>query len=232
MAIGAPGKESFERAIIACRNQHIAAGLAPLIVFRQELVSNDEFKDRGGMDNTTQRHFLAHLLNCDRIRRKVTYNPSGRDLKEIVARGVNPLGSIEADHEPGTAAAGDEVQAQAGREFPIPWALDGSDPNLPLLSQLALVSPTGILLLNAVDIAIVQWTRLESRNQSRFITVMDSLRVYANYQQVWEFLMTFGGDANRVDISNVLPSEEPLGPGSAANRVAEPMAGQTTGRTN
>jgi len=225
MPIGSPGAQSFERAIVKCKNQHIAAGLAPLMVFRQELISNDELKDRGGMDKVTQAHFLAHLVKCDRIRRQVTYNPDDVDLKSIVAKGIDPTQTIEkTEASTQKPTGGDEVQGQSGREFALPWAFDGSDANFPSLAQVQLVSPTGLLLLNAIDVAIVQWTRLESRHRTRFITPMDSLRVYGNYQQIYEFLQQFGGDENRVDVANPLPSEEPLGPQSSANRVGEPTA--------
>lgn len=218
MGIGAPGVESFERAIVKCRNQHIVAGLMPLIVLRQELTTNDEFKDRGGMDNVTRDHFIKHLVNCDRIRRRVTYNPDNTDLKALTAKAIDTAQTIDTGANP---SGGDEVQAQSGREFNLPFAFDGTDPDFPPLSLLRMVGANGLLFLNAVDLAIVTWTRLESRNRTRFVTVMDSMRVYGQYQQILTFLQDFGGDENRVDIANPLPTEEPLGPQSSPNRRNE-----------
>lgn len=218
MPIGAPGTQSFERVIVKCRNQHIVAGLMPLMTLRQELVTNDEFKDRGGMDNVTRDHFVKHLMNCDRIRRRVTYNPDNTDLKTLIANAIDTEKSIDKG---ANAAGGDDVQAQSGREFFLPWAFDGTDPDFPPISQLKMVGANGMLFLNSVDLAIVTWTRLESRNRTRFITVMDSMRVYGQYQQILTFLQDFGGDDNRVDIANPLPSDEPLGPQSSPNRKGE-----------
>ena len=54
MPAGLPGKEQFRRAIPEFRNLHIVAALGPLLDFRSEVVSNDEFGVRGGLDDTTK----------------------------------------------------------------------------------------------------------------------------------------------------------------------------------
>lgn len=215
------GIETFERLIYSCRNQHIAAGIAPLILFRQELVGNDEFRNRSGIDDTTRNHLLAHLLNCDKLRRTVTYNPDDSPLGDQVAKAIDPNAPLVMGVKP---AAGDEVQAQSGRLFYLPYAFDGTDPDLPMLSALKITSPAGMMLLNAIDIAIVTWSRLESRNMTKWITVMDSMRVYGEYQGMLTLLKMFAGDDNKVDVANVLPSEEPLGPASSANFKTEPTS--------
>lgn len=213
---GAPGIESFRRAIVTVRNYHLVALIAPMIVFRQEVVSNDEIRDRGGLDNTTRDHFLRHLVNCDRIRRRLTYNPDGIDLKAIVAAGIDASQEIgEADNPLG----GDEVQGQSGADFDLPWHFDGTDPNFPPQSKIQLVGAVGPLVLSALDQTIVGATRLESRHRTQFITPMDSMRVYQGFQQMHQALTVLGGDDNRVDVTNPLPSEEPLGPDSSANRI-------------
>jgi hypothetical protein len=106
----------------------------------------------------------------------------------------------------------------------LPWALDNSDKNMPTNSKLNFRSNVGMILLEAVDQSIVAWTRLESRNRSKFITVMDSMRIYGNYVAILEYLRIFGGDGNLVDIANgVRPnaSEEPRGPANAPNMLTE-----------
>lgn len=215
------GKESFERLIYSCRNQHIAAGIAPLIVFRQEVVTNDAFQSRNGIDTVTANHFKTHLINADRLRRRVTYNPDQSPIGDQIAKALDASAVVEVGVKP---SGGDEVQGQAGRLFDLPWAFDGSDPDLPMLSSLKMSAPGGILLLNGIDIAIVEWSRLESRLMSRYITVMDSMRIYGQYQQLLTFLTDFAGDENMVDVVNPLPSAEPLGPDSSANRRTEPTA--------
>ena len=72
MPIGDPGQEQFRDAIVEMRNLHIAAGVAPLMLMREEVVTNDDLTDRGGMDDPTRDHFLQLLVNCDKWRRRLT----------------------------------------------------------------------------------------------------------------------------------------------------------------
>ena len=216
--IGDPGKEEFRRAIIEMRNQHIVAGLAPLFLFREELVNNDDFRDRGGMDDSTRDHFLKHLLKADKIRRRITYNPENADLGTEIAKAIDPNGVIDAGAAP---TGGDKIQGQSGGLFNLPWDMAGTDENIPLMSKLNMASSNGIILLNAINQAIVTWTRIESRHRTQFITSSDSMRIYGNYQQIFTWLTEFGGDANRVDVANVRATDEPLGPASAPNRLTE-----------
>jgi hypothetical protein len=50
MPAGTPGKEQFRRTIVEFRNLHILAALGPVFDFRSEVVANDEFGVRGGLD--------------------------------------------------------------------------------------------------------------------------------------------------------------------------------------
>lgn len=228
MAIGDAGRESFRRLIPEFRNQHIVAACGPMMTFREEVITNDDFQDRGGTDNSTQAHFLKHLLNCDRIRRRVTYNPDDDDLGKAIAKAIDPNAVIENGVKP---AGGDEIQGQSGGLIQFPWDVSGADPNIPLPSQLNLASNMGILLLGAIDQAVTSWTRLESRHRTKFITATDSLRMYGIYQQIYTWLDQFGGDENRVDIANVRPIDEPLGPDSSPNRRSE-TTGLNQGNNN
>ena len=104
----------------------------------------------------------------------------------------------------------------------LPWALDGSDQNIPLNSKLNFRSSNGLLLLQAIDMAVVGWTRLESRHATRFITVGDSMRMHGHYTQILEYLLMFGGDSKRVDFAaGVLPTEEPRGVANSPNMMSE-----------
>jgi hypothetical protein len=227
MAIGDPGKESFRRVITEIRNQHIVAALQPVMLFREELVMSDDFSARFGLDNTSRDHFLKHLLNCDRMRRRVTYNPEGVPLGDSIAKAIDPTGTIETGVKP---SGGDEIQGQTVGMFLLPWDFSGADPNIPMLSSLNMASGVGIILLNAIDAAITQWTNVESRLRSKFITVTDSLRMYGNYQQIYTYLMDFGGDNNQVDIANPRATDIALGPDNAPNRRSETI-GTITGST-
>jgi len=216
MAFGAPGIESFRNAIVRCRNHHFIALIMQMLIFRQEVVSNDDFKDRGGIDTTTKNHFLKHVVNLDRIRRRLTYNPDNKDLGQIVAEAIDVNDEIKTPEKP---LGGDEVQGQSGAEFDLPFHFDGTDSNFPPQSKIQMNAPVGMLLLNSIDTTITQLTRMESRHRTRFITQMDSMRVYQGLQQMHEALTALAGDENRVDIANPLPSDEPQGPDASPNRI-------------
>lgn len=218
MPIGAPGQEQFRRAIVTLRNLHIAAALSPLFTLRAELIGNDELSDRGGFEDSTATHLKQLLINCDQWRRRVTFNPDGDDLGAAIAKAIDPKATIDATDKP---FGGDEIQTQSGGLISLPFALDGSDPDIPLQSQLKLKSTHAIVLLGAVDKAIVAWTRLNSRDRTRFITKFDSLRIYGHYQELLGYIEAFGGTNNRVDVAQVLPSDEPQGYGDSPNRRSE-----------
>lgn len=225
MPIGDPAKEQFRRAIVTLRNLHIVAALSPLFTLRAELLANDELSDRGGFDDPTQLHLKSHLMHCDRWRRRVTHNPDQVDLGDKIERAINPNAVIELGESP---FGGDDIQNQSGGLIDLPYALDGSDPDIPLQSQIKLKSTNALVLLGAIDKAIVAWTRLNSRDRTRFITRFDSMRIYGNYQEILGYLIAFGGDNNRVDVAQVLPSEEPLGPADSPNRRSESVNNAAT----
>ncbi|MEZ6058471.1 MAG: hypothetical protein R3C01_17355 [Planctomycetaceae bacterium] len=223
MPIGDPGKEQFRRAIVTLRNLHIAAALSPLFTMRSELIANDELSDRGGFDDPTRDHLIQHLVHCDRWRRRVTHNPDNADLGNKIEKAIDINANIDIGQNP---FGGDDIQNQSGGLIDLPFAVDGSDSDIPLTSQLKLKGTHAIVLLGAIDRALVAWTRLNSRDRTRFITRFDSMRIYGHYQEILGYLVSFGGDTNRVDVAQVLPSDEPLGPNDSPNRKAE-----STGKT-
>ena len=218
MPAGDPGKEQFRRAITNFRNLHIVAGIQPLTLLRTELLGNDELQDRGGMDDTTRDHLKTHLVHSDRWRRRITYNPDKQPLGDKIQDAMKVGKELKDAENP---FGGDDVQNSSGGLIPLPFALDGSDSDLPLNSQISLASANAMILLGAIDRSIVNWTRMESRNRTRFITRFDSMRIYGEYQQILAYLDAFGGDENRVDIAQLLPSKEPLGPDDSPNRKTE-----------
>jgi len=218
MPIGEPGKEQFRRAITTLRNLHIAAALSPVFTLRAELLANDELSDRGGFDNPTRDHLTNLLVHCDRWRRRVTHNPDKEDLGDKIERAIHTGNVIDIGVNP---FGGDDIQNQSGGLIDLPYALDGSDPDIPLQSQLKLKSTHAIVLIGAIDKAVVAWTRLNSRDRTRFITRFDSMRIYGHYQEILGYLLSFGGDDNRVDVAQVLPSDEPLGADDSPNRKKE-----------
>ncbi len=218
MPIGAPGIESFDRAFVRIQNSHIVAGLTPLFTLRQELVSGVGFRDRGGMDTSERDHLVEHLVVADRMRRRITYNPSKQPLHDLKDQITDTTAVIGSDID---TFVGEELPQMGGGEFMIPWALDGTNPNIPRLSDFEHIQGPGMLLLMAVDRTIEAYTRLESRNRVRFLTVTDSFRMFSLFEQIFQFLMAFGGDENRIDIVNPLPSDEPKGVDDSPNRSAQ-----------
>ena len=204
-----PGTESFRRAITEFRNMSIVLGIAPLITFRQQLHLNDELGAQGGTDTPTKNSLRNQLLHCDHWRRLVTHNPDGIPLGDQIAKAIDPEG---------TAVIGD-----------TPFALDGSDLDIPPQSAFALGAAPGGLLLMGIDRAIVAWTRIDSRHRTLQITQTDSMRLYGNYQQLLGIIETMFGDANKIDIpQGVLPSQEPLGPGDSPNQTTETSGNSAT----
>lgn len=217
MAVGDPGQEQFRNLIPECRNHHVAAGLLPLMELRLEVTLSEDLKDRGGLDDPSRDHFLQLLAYADKWRRRVTHNPDSADLGDKIAKAIDAAAEIEDAENP---FGGDDIQMGATQLYLLPWDFSGVDPNIPLNNQLEM-SGNGLLLLGAIDTAIVSWTRLNSRERSRFITRFDSLRIYGLYQQILAYLQTFAGDENRVDVAQVLATDEPRGPANAPNRKTE-----------
>ena len=218
MPIGDPGKEQFRRAVVTLRNLHIAAALSALFTMRSELLANDELSDRGGFDSPTQVHLKGLLVYCDQWRRRVTHNPDNLDLGDKIAKAIDAKATIDIGDKP---LGGDDIQNQSGGLISLPFAMDGSDADIPLQSQIKLKSTHALVLAGAIDKAIVGWTRLNSRDRTRFITRFDSMRIYGHYQEILGYLEAFGGEQNRVDVAQVLPSDEPLGPDDSPNRKTE-----------
>jgi len=223
------GKEEFRRAITTFRNRHIIAAMSPLMELRKEIIATDDLSSRAGVDGTTKDHLLKHLYRCDKLRRWVTHNPDGLDLGTKIKEAIDPAGKINEGTSP---FGGDDIQQPSTGLVDLPWLLDGTDADIPLRKtddsavkhQYTMKGEAGLLLIGGINAAIEQYTRLNSRDRSAFITAEDSMRMYGLYQQVHGYLVAFCGDENRADFAQVLASDEPLGPTDSANRV-----GETTG---
>lgn len=225
MPVGDPGKETFRDMILEFRNRDILGAMKPLITLRQEVIADDEFQHRGGVDDPARNHFARHLLMCDKLRRYITHNPEDSDVGEELRKAIDPDGTLERDiQELGMPFAGEAVQNASRGLVMVLWAFDGTDPDIPVPSQLNM-DGTGLLLAGSIDLALVQWTRLESRHRTRKITLEDSYRMYSEYVQMYEYLQVFLGDSNRVDVAQVLPSAEPRGVTASPNIRGETARG-------
>lgn len=217
MAIGDPGKEEFRNAILEFRNQHIIAGMMRLMDLREEITTNDDLRQRPGVDATTSVHLIQLLQAADRQRRFVTFNPEAIDLGDKIVKAIDPQATLETSSQP---YGGDDIQMGSTGLWQLPWDLSGANPNIPLMSQLNLAD-SGMITLGSVNRAIVAWTRLESRHRSQFIYAADSLRIYGYYQQILTYIKSISGPENYADFAQVRAIDEPRGPENAPNRITE-----------
>lgn len=214
------GRDTFEDAITRFRNRSIHTYAGHCILFRGQILQDGEFGVQSGWDTATNEFILEHLVRLDFLRRKITHNPQQVDIKTLQERARDLSVSLPDDVN-AQSPAGEEVARPAGREFDLPYRLDGSDPNIPLLSEVDLRNVDARMFVTALDQHIVEATRLDSRYATYRITPRESLMLYASLCEMFDMGVSFGGDNNRVPIPHgVRPSEEPRGTGASPNREA------------
>lgn len=212
------GKNTFEDAITRFRNRSIHTYVGHALTFRGQILQNGEFGVQSGWDTATNEFIQEHLLRLDFLRRKITHNPQKVDIRTLEER-ARDLAIKLPDEQNMKSPAGEEVARPAGREFDLPYALDGSDPNIPVLTDVNLRNVDARMLVTALDQHIVESTRLDSRFATYRITPRESLMLYGSLCEMWDMCLSFGGDDNRLPIPNgVRPSEEPRGPQASPNR--------------
>ena len=204
-----PGKDTFEDAILRFRNRSIHTYVGHVLLFRGQILQNGEFGVQSGWDTATNEFMIEHLLRLDLLRRKITHNPQAVDIKILEERAKN-LSITLLDEQNDFAPLGEEISRPAGREFDLPYKLDGADPNIPLLCDVNLRNVDARMFLTALDQHIVEATRLDSRFATYRITPRESLMLYSSLCEMFDMAISFGGDANRLPIPHgVRPSEEP-----------------------
>ena len=212
------GHDTFEDAITRFRNRSIHTYVGHCLLFRGQILQDGEFGVQSGWDTATNEFILEHLVRLDYLRRKITHNPQSIDIKTLEQRARNLSVSLPDDFNE-KSPAGEEVARPAGREFDLPYHLNGSDPNIPLLGNVDLRNVDARMFVTALDQHIVEATRLDSRFATYRITPRESLMLYASLSEMFDMCVSFGGDANRVPIPHgVRPSEEPQGVTASANR--------------
>ncbi len=214
----ANGKDTFEDAITRFRNRSVHTYVGHCLLFRGQILQDGEFGVQSGWDTATNEFIIEHLLRLDFLRRKITHNPQSVDIKTLEER-ARTLDITLFDEQDSQAPLGDEIARPAGREFDLPYKLDGSDPNIPLLSDVNLRNVDARMFLTALDQHIVETTRLDSRYATYRITPRESLMLYSSLCELFDIAISFGGDANRLPVPHgVRPSEEPRGPAASPNR--------------
>ena len=219
-----PGQDTFEDAIMRFRNRSIHTYVGHCLMFRGQVLQDGEFGVQSGWATATNEFLMEHLVGLDFLRRKITHNPQKVDIKTLEDRAKDLGVSISEDVTSNlTSPAGDEVVRPTGREFDLRYKLDGSDPNIPLLSDVDLRNVDARMFVTALDQHIVEATRLDSRFATYRITVRESLMLYGSLCEMFDMCVSFGGDDKRLPIPHgVRPTEEPRGPTASPNR--EPVA--------
>ncbi len=212
------GKDTFEDAITRFRNRSIHTYVGHALLYRGQILQDGEFGVQSGWDTATNDFMLEHLVRQDYLRRKITHNPQSVDLKVLEER-ARDLNLSLPDDINNFSPLGEEVARPAGREFDLPYALDGSDPNIPLLGDVNLRNVDARMFVTALDQHIVEATRLDSRFATYRITPRESLMLHSSLAEMFDVCKSFGGDDNRVPVAHgVRPSEEPRGAGASPNR--------------
>ena len=223
-----PGKDTFEDAVTRFRNRSIHTYVGHCLMFRGQILQLGEFGVQSGWDNATNQFIVEHLLRLDLLRRKITHNPLKVDLKTLEER-ARDLKVTLPDDVKADFPLSDDVARPAGREFDLPYQLDGSDPNIPPLHQVDLRNVDARMFVTALDQHVVEATRLDSRFATYRVTPRESLMLYASLCEMFDMVISFGGDENRVPIPHgVRPTEEPRGTQASANREPEPVTATTT----
>ncbi len=212
------GHDTFEDAVTRFRNRSVHTYVGHCLLFRGQILQNGEFGQQSGWDTATNDFIREHLLRLDLLRRKITHNPQKIDIKTLEER-ARDLKVTLPEEMNDKSPMGDEVSRPSGREFDLPYLLDGSDPNIPALSTVDLRNVDARMFVTALDQHIVEATRLDSRFATYRITPRESLMLYASLGEMFDMCESFGGDSNRVPIPHgVRPSEEPRGPVASSNR--------------
>lgn len=215
------GKDTFEDAITRFRNRSIHTYVGHCLLFRGQILQDGEFGVQSGWDTATNEFIIEHLVRLDFLRRKITHNPQELDIKTLEERAKDLSISLPDDVN-AKSPAGEEVARPAGREFDLPYRLDGSDPNVPLLSEVDLRNVDARMFLTSLDQHIVEATRLDSRFATYRIAPRESLMLYSSLSEMYDIVVSFGGDANRIPIPHgVRPSEEPQGVTASTNRESK-----------
>jgi len=199
-------KGQFTGAITSFKNQSIIVGIQPCINLATELAGNDEFANRAGTDDSTRDHLIQLIADCDKRRRMITYNDGGVDLKSVVSDIIDVDTAQSASLAP---ISMDHVQMSSTPNIELPWKLDGTDPNIPLMESLHMRNGIGAILYGAACSIVVQYTRLESAKRSHMLIVNDSLRMYSVMQTFRDLCDRLLGTDNMVDIAQPLATDEP-----------------------
>jgi len=227
-------KEQFRDLIPTFRNPHLVPLITKLTLLHQQIHGHGGTADRSGIGTPFRNLVLKHVAQADRVRARLTYNPDALELEALKIPDVDAALTAElaAVRDQDTLGVGDykaspsaSVVVPTSNFVDLPFKYDGSDDSgtVKLVSQLEHRFRTGpgYLIFQAVNEAIVQVSRVESRFSPAYISLYDSARILYSFQSIVGLALNFMGEANRVDVpESVLQSEQPSG-GVSPNSIGE-----------
>lgn len=207
------GKETFVDFVPVFANRSIHVYCAHGIKMRQQVMLMQDMQLQQGWTTATDRKIRQWLVKLDRIRRDMIHTAGNQDQKienlEDLAKNL----SLELPEASNTTGIGDAVARPSGRPFEFRYALDGSNKNVPMISQMLIRNIDGYTLISALDLHITTASRLDSREATHRITPEEGAILFSGLLEMWTICDQFGGDPRVVGITEgVLPTEEPQGP--------------------
>jgi len=199
-------KGQFTGAITSFKNTDLLIPAASIVNLLTEIAGNDEFANRAGTDDSTKQHLINLIADADKKRRLITYNTGGLDLRTVTPELIDPDQPQEASLTP---LSSDHIQLSSAPAVELPYRLDGTDPNLPLMEDLRIRNGIGAVLYGNACRILVSLTRLESAHRNHMITVNDSLRLWSIMQSFRDLCDRLLGEANQVDLAQPLATDEP-----------------------
>lgn len=208
-----PGTETFVDAITIFANRSIHMYVGHAITARQQWMQYQDFQLQQGWSTATDRKIRQWLVKLDRLRRGMIHTGGEFDQKIEDLEELAKEMSLELPVLTETRGIGDGVARPSGRSFELYYKLDGSNSNVPKLSDLSIRNADARTLITALDLHIVTATRLDARMATHRITPEEGAMVFAGLLEMWTVCDACGGDERRIGITEgVLPTEEPNGP--------------------
>ena len=226
--LGHLGKETFVDAITYFTNRSIHAYIGQGIKMRQQVMLFGDMQLQSGWTTAIDRKIRQWLVKLDRLRKKMIHSAGNQDQKiedlEELAKSL----SLELPDISETTGIGDGIARPSGRPFEMRFKLDGTDPNIPMISQMSVRNQDGLTLLSALDLHLVTATRLDAREATHRISPEEGGMLFAGLLEMWQLCDEYGGDEKVVGITEgVMPSEEPQGAARSAASAGDNEAAGT-----
>ncbi len=219
---GHKGTETFVDIHTYFENRSIHMYISHCVKMRQQLMLLEDFKRQQGWQDQTDRKIRQWLVKIDRLRQKMIYTSGGLDLNvgdlEKLAKDMK----LELPKKSETKDAGDMIARSSGRPFETRFKFDGSTDNVPTLSKMEMRNVDAFTLIQALDLHIVDASRLDSRKATRRITAEEGVQLYSGLFEMWQICDQFGGTKQMIGVTEgTLPEEEPQGSARSGGVLGE-----------